>query len=400
MAPSSRGYDAGNDQLVSASYGDGLADAAQSWSYDAAGNRASDSSQPGAWAYDNLNRILSSPQGSYTHDLLGNRLTGPGGAVHTWDALGRMTGLTKAGATTSYAYRADGMRVLKSSPSGSSLYRYDGQMGVETVDLASNGTVSAVERHGLGARGLDLIERTTQAGTTTGFPLYDAHGNDVATLTRSGTGWSVGDERGYDAWGRVRLGAAQGPPSARYCASLGHVQDDESGLVYMRARYYEASTGRFVSEDHGLDGTNWFVYAHNTPTAFRDASGKDIIGPNYGPVNAGLGLILVAASSAGQWVGKHLFESMYKNMIDEGRATKEGLDRVLAYWDSLAGTIFQSMTNAATGLTLGAVAISGPIGVWAFAGQMSLAAGASFMVGMMTTFSSLVMLDIIINWPE
>ncbi len=205
--------------------------------------------------------------------MLGNRLTGPGGAVHTWDALGRMLSLAKGGATTSYAYRADGMRTLKSSPSGSSVYRYDGQMGVETVELAANGSVSAVERRGLGARGLDLIERTTQTGTLTGFPLYDAHGNNVATLTRSGASWSVGDERSYDAWGRVRGGAQTGAPSSRYCASLGHVQDDESGLVYMRARYYEPGTGRFVSEDPAHEGRNWLVYVHNNPVGSKDPSG-------------------------------------------------------------------------------------------------------------------------------
>ena len=44
-------------------------------------------------------------------------------------------------------------------------------------------------RYGLGARGVDLIERTASNGAvTTGFPLYDAHGNNVATLSRAGTG--------------------------------------------------------------------------------------------------------------------------------------------------------------------------------------------------------------------
>jgi hypothetical protein len=52
------------------------------------------------------------------------------------------------------------------------------------------------------------------------------------------------------------------------------VTDDESGLVYMRARYYEPGTGRFVSEDPAMDGTNWYVYCGNDPASRVDANGK------------------------------------------------------------------------------------------------------------------------------
>ncbi len=72
----------------------------------------------------------------------------------------------------------------------------------------------------------------------------------------------------------------------RYCANLGHRQDDETGtytggsadgdgLVYMRARYYEPGTGRFLSEDPSLDGVNWFTYAKNCPAVYSDLSGKE-----------------------------------------------------------------------------------------------------------------------------
>lgn len=54
------GYDANLDYLTSANYGDGLANQAQTWTYDAAGNRASDSANSGTWSYDNLNRMTAS----------------------------------------------------------------------------------------------------------------------------------------------------------------------------------------------------------------------------------------------------------------------------------------------------------------------------------------------------
>jgi RHS repeat-associated protein len=113
---------------------------------------------------------------------------------------------------------------------------------------------------------------------TTGYPLYDAHGNMVATLHRSGMGsFGLSDSRSYDAWGSIRLGAGTGDPKHAYCASLGHVKDDESGLTYMRARYYESSTGRFISQDPGRQGGNWFAYCGNNPVDHIDTDGKDWI---------------------------------------------------------------------------------------------------------------------------
>lgn len=99
----------------------------------------------------------------------------------------------------------------------------------------------------------------------------------VATLARSGNNsYSLGNQRSFDAWGTVRLGAQNGDPSGRYCAQLGHKQDDESGLIYMRARYYEPASGRFMCEDWARDGVNWFTYCHNDPANMVDSSGRDI----------------------------------------------------------------------------------------------------------------------------
>jgi RHS repeat-associated protein len=97
----------------------------------------------------------------------------------------------------------------------------------------------------------------------------------VATLARSGNNsYSLGNQRSFDAWGLVRLGAQTGDPSGRYCANLGHKQDDESGLVYMRARYYEPTSGRFISQDPSHRGSNWLAYCSADPVNKCDSSGK------------------------------------------------------------------------------------------------------------------------------
>jgi RHS repeat-associated protein len=98
----------------------------------------------------------------------------------------------------------------------------------------------------------------------------------VATLSKNaaGTSWSIGNQRSYDVWGGVRSGSATGGPKQRYCANLGHVHDDESRLIYMRARYYEPGSGRFISEDRKMQGENWFVYARNCPSVMNDPCGN------------------------------------------------------------------------------------------------------------------------------
>jgi RHS repeat-associated protein len=268
-----------------AHYGDGLPNANPTWSYDAAGNRND------ATVVDNLNRATTIGGVSRTYDILGNTLSKPG-VSYDWDALNRMTGRRTATLEVSYAYRADGMRVAKYPvipPLGdgpgqggldgeggvtpvepvATFYRYDGQMLMEDQDTGAG----KLTRYGLGARGIDYLALTTTQGTTEGYPVYDAHGNMVATLAKSGGGYQVSDRRAYDAWGIIRQGNASGEPKGRYCASLGHVQDDESGLVYMRARYYEPSSGRFISEDIERQHLNLLVYCSNDPINRIDTSG-------------------------------------------------------------------------------------------------------------------------------
>lgn len=260
----SYGYDADLDYLTSANYGDGLSGATPTWSYDAAGNRND------ASVVDNLNRATTLGGVAVTNDILGNRLT-KSGVTYGWDCLNRLTGLSGS-VTSTYQYRADGMRVAKATGGVTTRYRYDGQMGMEDFETPSSGSTT-VSRYGLGARGVDFIERTTGGTVVTVFPIYDAHGNMVGDLSRSGSGYSVNDRRSFDAWGLIRSGATTGDPKGRYCASLGHKQDDESALIYMRARYYEPNSGRFVSEDQARQGDNWSEYCGNNPVGRADNSG-------------------------------------------------------------------------------------------------------------------------------
>ena len=57
-----------------------------------------------------------------------------------------------------------------------------------------------------------------------------------------------------------------------YC---GEYTDDESGLIYLRNRYYDPTTGGFLTEDPAKDGSNWYAYCAGNPVLFRDPLGLE-----------------------------------------------------------------------------------------------------------------------------
>jgi hypothetical protein len=69
--------------------------------------------------------------------------------------------------------------------------------------------------------------------------VYDGLGSVVATVSPDGT---VSSSRKFDVYGAER-GTPAGGTSHKFVGGLGHTADD-TGLVYMRARYYGATRGR------------------------------------------------------------------------------------------------------------------------------------------------------------
>ena len=75
---------------------------------------------------------------------------------------------------------------------------------------------------------------------------------------------NVTSSRKYDVYGAVRGGNNPGGSSShKFVGQLGHPSEDNTGLIYMRARYYHPAAGRFESEDPTGDGKNWYIYRGN-----------------------------------------------------------------------------------------------------------------------------------------
>jgi len=197
------------------------------------------------------------------YDAIGNPLN-DGTWTYTWQNGRQLQKMQKSGVTAEFVYNADGLRVQK------------------TV----NGVATKYTLHGK-----NVVHMTS--GTDELHFFYDAQ-NRPAVVVYNGTAYAyvkslqgdvvaILDENGnavvsygYDAWGAPlwctgelaeTLGKVQ---PFRY---RGYVFDEETGLYYLRSRYYNPRWGRFVNADGAIIQKNLFAYCSNGPIVGYDPSG-------------------------------------------------------------------------------------------------------------------------------
>lgn len=100
---------------------------------------------------------------------------------------------------------------------------------------------------------------------------YDGHGSVVNISNESGKSIKSYD---YDAFGVELNRDVNDTNLFRYC---GEQYDNETDSIYLRARYYSPSLGRFTTEDPAKDGNNWYSYCAGNPVNSWDPSGLAII---------------------------------------------------------------------------------------------------------------------------
>ncbi len=97
----------------------------------------------------------------------------------------------------------------------------------------------------------------------------------------------------YRAFGEQlkRMNAAGNETTDKAKYSYGGKElDDDTNLYYFNARYYDATTGRFINVDPIQDGTNWYVYCSNNPLSMVDPSGLIDVYVNGIYIDASTGL--------------------------------------------------------------------------------------------------------------
>jgi RHS repeat-associated protein len=238
------------------------------FTYDSLGNRTDH-----AGTYLAGNRIQSFAGCTYANDPDGSITSRrcPGDTVtFRWSADGLLDTVVAAGRTTSFRYDADGFPVRKDSAGVPSRYfLWDG--GNILAELT--GTADSERAEFSFFPGLDKPHAIV-LGSTEFDVQADEIGNVIA-LTDS----AQAVRRGYavDAWGNlVATGGdifPNGADRSRFkgAALLG----EEANVYYMRARWYEPSTGRFLSEDPlGIqESPNLYIYGDNDPINTSDPAG-------------------------------------------------------------------------------------------------------------------------------
>jgi RHS repeat-associated protein len=92
----------------------------------------------------------------------------------------------------------------------------------------------------------------------------------------------------------------------------------EVGVYYLRARYYQPTTGRFISEDSIRSGLNWYTYCGGNPILLIDPSGLIGILPDRS----------IYMSDGDTWVDKQLLQ--YQRT---GRISIPGIFTLIPYRD-------------------------------------------------------------------
>ena len=237
-----------------------------------------------------------------------------GGKSFTYDSENHLMTMTATGTSASIVYDGDGNRVAKSVNGVTTLYLVDDldPTGYAQVveELTANGTVERQYTYGLQRISENQpIENVW----TPSFYGYDGGGN-VRNLTNSAG--TVTDKYEYDAFGNKFTVSGSTPNNYLY---RGEQYDSDLGLYYLRARYYNPLTGRFMSRDpeefcncsmlHPNE-QHRYIYGNDDPTDLADPTGRaanpwplpgpePVPPPEYEPVKPAPGLVDYALIVAG-----------------------------------------------------------------------------------------------------
>lgn len=214
---------------------------------------------------------------TYTYDANGNRETRrrAGERIrYDWDARDRLVGVWRNDVLlVRYSYHSNGLRAEKETfgPNATVVrYQYDGPWLQSETNVIGNTLV----RYSRDADGRVLAAQRNQHVR---YLLTDALGTPTTLLDAQG---HVIARFRYDAWGNQIAHEGSENTPIRH---TGHYFDEETGLYYVAARYYDPDLGGFISEDPAPGAPerpitfNPYVAFNANPTTYVDPDGRQAL---------------------------------------------------------------------------------------------------------------------------
>ncbi|MBK8098040.1 MAG: hypothetical protein IPK26_13085 [Planctomycetes bacterium] len=235
--------------------------------------------------YDAANEILATNEYSFAHDADGRLVrrtwnNRPQYETFDYDAEDRLIRVRQfytGGAgpietmTVDYAYDALG-RLSERSINGVVTRRlYDGLNPLHETDQYGAITATSVAAPGLD----DLLAVVTEGGSRLTHLFTDVRGSVIATADDTG---ALLEDVQYDEYGQWISGAAG------RTSFLGRPQFPETGFHDLRARWYDPTSGRFLTADPvgGVGGLNEYSYALGNPITMEDRLGLMSVAGRFG----------------------------------------------------------------------------------------------------------------------
>lgn len=207
----------------------------------------------------------------FTYDGMG-RLTADDSRTYTFDLASRLQSVTELGTTINFTY--DGMNMMLSQTAGANVEEYVWNYGLDIPSpslLIKQGIVSRYFVHLPDGRLLHSIDASDDSRT---FYHYDEQGTTLFLTDDAGT---ITDTYGVTPFGEVtgHTGATDNP--FIFSGAYGVMEVGNTGLYYMRHRFYDSRTGRFISRDPAAsiqpEGINPYLFAKDNPLSYIDPMG-------------------------------------------------------------------------------------------------------------------------------